>query len=140
MKLKNILGYRDFLLQKDINSKIKDSPRYTNNEIESAISFYFFSTSIQRTWFVATKIRAYIILDDARKETIYTKVNKSYDLKDLITHNKLNIKFDSSYKDQIGKIFFPRSSRGWLYSKKLFPSEKSLSDKFHIILSQYNTN
>ena len=134
MKLKNILGNRDFSSQRKIRDTVKTSVNYDDENIDIAELFYFFSTQRQRTWFVATDKKAYIILDDVRKESV--KVNRSYNIKNLYSGTKLNIKIDTSYKNKYGRIFFQSSTRGWLYSKNLYPSHQELHNKFLSIIKQ----
>lgn len=128
----NLLGYRDFSSQRQIRETIKTSLNYSNEDIDIAELFYFFATKKQRTWFVATNKKGYIILDDVRKEGL--KVNRSYNIASLYSSDKLKIRIDSSYKTMFGRLIFPSSTRGWLYSKNLYPSNKDLSNKLKSII------
>ena len=82
-------------------------------------------TSKQRTWIVATNKRLYLILDDVRKE--YVKVNKSYRINSIYNQGKLNVRITPDYKPLTGLIYFLDATRGWLYSKELFPHPNDLS-------------
>ena len=132
--MKNILGYRDYLSQRKVRETIKTSVNYQSENIESAELLCFFETSKQRTWLVATDKRLYIILDDIRKS--YIKVNKSYRLNSLKKEGKLNIRVDPDYKVLTGRIYFQDATRGWLYSKKLFPSSEELYNSIEKIINR----
>ena len=58
------------------------------------------------------------------------KVNISYKVTDVFSENKINIKIDPSYKSMVGRVIFPSSKRGWLYSKILYPLPETLLDVF----------
>lgn len=132
--MKNILGYRDYSAQKKIKETIKTSVNYGGENADLAELFCFFETSKQRTWFVATNKRVYLILDDIRKESI--KVNKSYRINSIYSDNQLNIRIDPNYKTLHGRIYFQKATRGWLYSKKLFPTIEDLNNAIESILKR----
>lgn len=132
--MKNILGYRDYTSQSNIRAAITKSVNYENENINSAELLCFFETSKQRTWLVATNKRVYLILDDVRKE--YIKVNNSIKISSLYEEDKLIIKIDPKYKPLTGRIYFQEETRGWLYSKKLFPYPNVLLNSIEKILKR----
>ncbi len=132
--MKNILGHRDYSSQRKIRETIQNSVNYQNENIESAELLCFFETSKQRTWLVATDKRLYIILDDVRKN--YVKVNKSYRISSLEKDKKLNVRIDPDYKTLAGRIYFQNATRGWLYSKKLFPNSNELHNAIERIINR----
>ena len=132
--MKNLLGHRDYYTQRNIRDTIKTSVNYSGEDVDLAELFYFFETSKQKTWLVATEKRVYIILDDIRKENV--KVNKSYRIERVFSNSKLNIIIDPNYKTLFGRIFFLKATRGWLYSKKLYPSVEELNTKIESIIKR----
>lgn len=132
--MKNILGYRDYSSQRKIRETIKSSVNYRGENIESSELVCLFETSKQRTWFVATEKRVYLILDDIRKDIV--KVNKSYRFNTIYSNEKLVIKIDSNYKTLTGRIYFKDSTRGWLYSKSLFPNKIDLHNTINTIMKR----
>lgn len=122
--MKNILGYRDYSTQRKIRETIKTSINYEGENIESAELLCLFDTSKQRTWMIATQKRIYLVLDDVRKE--YLKVNKSFRINTLYSNGRIHVRIDPKYRSLAGVIYFQNASRGWLYSKNLFPDTKDL--------------
>lgn len=126
--MKNILGYRDFSTQSTIRETIEKSVNYDQEDIHTTEIFCFFETSQQKTWCVVSPKRVYVILDDIRKEGI--RVNKSYRITSLFSKDEMKIRIDPDYKNTYGRIFFAEATRGWLYSKGLFPVANKLRSKF----------
>lgn len=122
--MKNILGHRDFASHSLLRRCITKSVNYQDENVSNSELLCFFGTSKQRTWLVITEKRLYIILDDIRKQTI--RVNKSYRISDIKNGNKFKIKVTGDYKTLYGKIYFKDISKGWLYSKKMFPNPRDL--------------
>ena len=132
--MKNILGYRDYFAQKKIKDTIKTSVNYAGENPDAAELFYFFETSKQRTWFVATNKRVFLILDDIRTESV--KVNKSYKYNLIYSDGKLNIKVDPNFKTLAGRLIFSDETRGWLYSKSLFSTPDELRNTVESIMKR----
>lgn len=120
---------RQFLTVPEIKAAIKDSKNYTldGTSPESASALLFFQNSIQQTWLVRSEKRVYCILDDRRKPKEH--VSWSMALREIVDETgKPKIRITATEletaNDRSGYLNFGDRHNGWLYSKKLFASDK----------------
>ncbi len=120
---------RQFLTVPEIKASIKGSKNYTldGTDPESAGALLFFQNSIQQTWLVRTEKRVYCILDDRHKTKEH--VSWSIALHEVVDETgKPKIKITATERetanDMSGYLNFGDRHNGWLYSKKLFASDK----------------
>jgi hypothetical protein len=75
-----------------------------------------FATDQQQTWLVVISGTAYCVLDDRRREE--PRVQWWNRLESV-----LEVRADENWSVAAGVVRFGNNSKGWLYSKELFPNE-----------------
>jgi hypothetical protein len=75
-----------------------------------------FVTDQQQTWLVVVSRMAYCVLDDRRREE--PQIQWWTNLESV-----LDVRSDESWSTEAGVLHFGCRSKGWLYSKELFPNE-----------------
>lgn len=131
---KSILGFRDFTKIDDIKKYINLNLFYDKKEdIFNAQHLLVFDTTKQKTWLIVSNLRLFCVLDDIAKDTFIVRWNLN---KSEIIHNGsiiLHIEVHD-YSKNSGLINFGENHKGWLYSKKLFPTADSISKAIHNVI------
>jgi hypothetical protein len=129
VKLFDLFDRRDlFRTQDEIRDCIKNSISYEGEDASGSQLLLFFSTSKQRTYLVATKVRLYCVLDDSRKTE--PRINWSIGKADLIHDGELKISIEARDVDEYtGLVNIGTEHKRWYFTKGLFgsrPIEKKI--------------
>ena len=133
--VESLLGYRSFSSEPEIRRSIEQSKYYdaSKESPENAGSLLIFDTSRQHTWLVATGERLYFILDDVRQPA--PRIRRSVRRDDLKALPDGKVAVTTRPKsDRTGLVDVGLRRRGWLYSKRLFSSERSIESAVNELL------
>ena len=125
--VESLLGYRSFASEPEIRRSIEQSKYYdaSKESPEDADSLLIFDTSRQHTWLVATQERLYFVLDDVRKPA--PRIRRSVLRSELKAQPDGRVAVVTRPKStHTGLVDIGLRRRGWLYSRGLFPSERSI--------------
>ena len=134
--VESLLGYRRFSSEPEIRESMAKSQYYDSSKEspDNAGSLLIFETARQHTWLVATAERLYFILDDVRKPG--SRIGRS------IRRNELKLRPDGKVvvntrpkSVNAGLVDVGLRRRGWLYSKKLFSSERPIERAVNDLLA-----
>ena len=127
----SLLGYRSFSSEPEIRKSIARSKYYdasmeSPEDANSLLIFLIFDTSRQHTWLVATPDRLYFILDDVRKPA--PRLGRAVHRNELKTLPDGTVAVNTRPKShRAGLVDIGLHRRGWLYSKRLFSSERPIA-------------
>lgn len=125
--VESLLGYRSFSSEPEIRKSIAQSKYYdaSMESPEDASSLLIFDASRQHTWLVATPECLYFILDDVRKPA--PRIGRAVRREELKTLPDGEVAVNTRPKSaRAGLVDIGLRRRGWLYSKRLFPSERPI--------------
>lgn len=134
----NILGFRDFAKQKQIQERIsKEFNHFENDSFAHIGTLIFFQTKLQQTWLAASNQCLYCILDDISNNTF--EIRWMIPKTEVITSGNIILKLEifPEYKENSGLIHFGPKHRNWLYSKKLYPSANNLGDEIYSLINAW---
>lgn len=137
--VESLLGYRSFSSEPEIRKSIAQSKNYdaSMESSEDASSLLIFDTSRQHTWLVATPERLYFILDDVRKPA--PRVGRAVRRDELKTLPDGRVAVNTQPKsDRAGLVDIGLRRRGWLYSKRLFSSERPIERAVSELLAAHS--
>ena len=137
--VESLLGYRSFSSEPEIRNSIAQSKYYdaSMESPEDARSLLIFDTSKQHTWLVATPERLYFILDDVRKPA--PRIGRAVRRNELKTLPDGTVAVNTQPKsDRAGLVDIGLRHRGWLYSKRLFSSERPIARAVSELLAAHS--
>ena len=134
--VESLLGYRSFSSESEIRHSIEQS-RYYDSSKESpdnAGSLLIFETPRRHTWLVATGERLCFILDDMRKPA--PRIARSVRRSELKVQSDGSVAVNTRPKSvHTGLVDVGLRRRGWLYSKRLFSSEREIERAVNDLLA-----
>lgn len=137
--VESLLGYRNFSSEPEIRRSIEQSKYYdaSKESPEDAGSLLIFDTSRQHTWLVATGERLYFVLDDVRQPA--PRVRRSVPRSELKAHPDGAVAVITRPKSaHAGLVDIGLRRRGWLYSKRLFSSDRPIDSAVNDLLAATN--
>ena len=133
MKLSDLFDYEPYFRSKEkILRAVKNSKKYSQEDLTKAEIAKFFQTSKQRTYLVKTEKMIYCVLDDRRKDQPI--VSWSEPLEEFVIDDEVRVSLTTSDRTETtGVINFGPKHNNWLYSKTLFSDQDITQAVEHLL-------